>query len=66
MSVAKTNTLISCTVICAFVFSYAKSRFSHDELIRNSLFNCECQLHLQQCAIRNYVSNRFLASLHEL
>ena len=32
--VAKTKALISCAVtaqlICAFVFAYAKSRFSHD------------------------------------
>ena len=32
--VAKTSTLISCTVymqlICVFVFAYAKNRFSHD------------------------------------
>ena len=32
--VAKTNVLISCVVtaqlICAFVFAYAKSRFSHE------------------------------------
>ena len=32
--IAKTETLISCTVnrqlICAFVFAYAKGRFSHD------------------------------------
>ena len=32
--VAKTKVLISCTVtaqlICAFVFAYAKSKFSHD------------------------------------
>ena len=34
MYVAKTKTLINCTVtrqlICAFVFIYAKSSFSHD------------------------------------
>ena len=34
MYVAKTKPLISCAVtvqlICAFVFAYAKSRFSHD------------------------------------
>ena len=34
MQVAKTKALISCVVtihlICAFVFAYAKSRFSHD------------------------------------
>ena len=34
MYVAKTKALISCTVttqlICALVFAYAKSRFSHD------------------------------------
>ena len=28
--VAKTMALISCAVTCAFVFAYAKSRFSHD------------------------------------
>ena len=34
MSIVKTNALISCPVtaqlICAFVFAFAKSRFSHD------------------------------------
>ena len=36
--VAKTKALISCTVIvqliCAFVFAYVKSRFSHDPVHR--------------------------------
>ena len=35
MYVAKTRARISCTItarlICAFVFAYAKSRFSHDK-----------------------------------
>ena len=33
MYLAKTKMLISCTVklICAFVFAYAKSRFSHGD-----------------------------------
>ena len=29
--VAKTKALIRCAVICGFVFTYAKSRFSHNE-----------------------------------
>ena len=28
--IAKTKALISCAVTCAFVFAYAKSRFSHE------------------------------------
>ena len=36
MHVAKTKALISCAVtaqlICVFVFAYAKSRFSHNEI----------------------------------
>ena len=42
MFVAKTKVLISCTVIvhliCAFVFIYAKSRFSHDVAC---IINCD-------------------------
>ena len=30
MYVEKTKALISCVVICAFVFTHAKIRFSHD------------------------------------
>ena len=41
MCVAKTKALISCAVtaqlICAFVFAYAKSRFSHD-----AAYLCHC------------------------
>ena len=42
MYVAKTKTLISCAVtvqlICAFVFAYAKSRFSHEAAQMSSSF----------------------------
>ena len=41
--VVKTKGLISCVVTaqlsCAFVFAYAKSRFSHDAAQIDSMFN---------------------------
>ena len=46
LSVAKTKALISCVVtkqlICAFVFTYAKSRFSLDEA--QLMIYCLCEI----------------------
>ena len=38
MYVANTKALISCAVICSFVFTYAKSRFSHNIVGFNSIY----------------------------
>ena len=56
--IAKTKVLISCRIteqlICAFVFSYAKSRFSHDtfrwpEVSQNIRGKCKIQLYKAVC-----------------